>query len=134
MLSRLTRWPLTAGADPLHAVVRAILTAVSQRGRDPGRTSWNSSRRCAPPARSEEHTSELQSRQYLVCRLLLEKTVNNPRLFGIRSSLSKYNTLPPRATDMTPRTRYIVHHSPTSHRRLLVCVSTLPCINPAGSL
>src|SRR3712207_8101667 len=32
--------------------------------------------RCAPagsPGRSEEHTSELQSRQYLVCRLLLEK-------------------------------------------------------------
>src|SRR6476620_12638624 len=28
----------------------------------------------APPCRrSEEHTSELQSRQYLVCRLLLEK-------------------------------------------------------------
>src|SRR3712207_8146741 len=26
-----------------------------------------------PPRRSEEHTSELQSRQYLVCRLLLEK-------------------------------------------------------------
>src|SRR3712207_7428343 len=28
------------------------------------------------PARSEEHTSELQSRQYLVCRLLLEKKKN----------------------------------------------------------
>src|SRR3712207_7447867 len=28
------------------------------------------------PARSEEHTSELQSRQYLVCRLLLEKKTN----------------------------------------------------------
>src|SRR3712207_9021183 len=32
---------------------------------------------CPPPdrgeRRSEEHTSELQSRQYLVCRLLLEK-------------------------------------------------------------
>src|SRR3712207_8346361 len=26
-----------------------------------------------PDTRSEEHTSELQSRQYLVCRLLLEK-------------------------------------------------------------
>src|SRR3712207_9104484 len=26
-----------------------------------------------PSSRSEEHTSELQSRQYLVCRLLLEK-------------------------------------------------------------
>src|SRR5438445_8246280 len=28
--------------------------------------------------RSEEHTSELQSRQYLVCRLLLEKKKANP--------------------------------------------------------
>src|SRR3712207_8296696 len=27
--------------------------------------------------RSEEHTSELQSRQYLVCRLLLEKKTNS---------------------------------------------------------
>src|SRR3712207_7034554 len=27
----------------------------------------------SPAGRSEEHTSELQSRQYLVCRLLLEK-------------------------------------------------------------
>src|SRR3712207_8727852 len=27
--------------------------------------------------RSEEHTSELQSRQYLVCRLLLEKNTNS---------------------------------------------------------
>src|SRR3712207_8874084 len=30
-------------------------------------------RRDVVPGRSEEHTSELQSRQYLVCRLLLEK-------------------------------------------------------------
>src|SRR3712207_8599949 len=29
-------------------------------------------------ARSEEHTSELQSRQYLVCRLLLEKKQHLP--------------------------------------------------------
>src|SRR3712207_7450279 len=29
--------------------------------------------RCIERLRSEEHTSELQSRQYLVCRLLLEK-------------------------------------------------------------
>src|SRR3712207_7547603 len=32
--------------------------------------------------RSEEHTSELQSRQYLVCRLLLEKKKNNCNLFA----------------------------------------------------
>src|SRR5947209_13028427 len=30
-------------------------------------------RKAPPEGRSEEHTSELQSRQYLVCRLLLEK-------------------------------------------------------------
>src|SRR3712207_8743549 len=35
-----------------------------------------------PEHRSEEHTSELQSRQYLVCRLLLEKK---------KSSLSYHN-------------------------------------------
>src|SRR3712207_8679392 len=29
--------------------------------------------------RSEEHTSELQSRQYLVCRLLLEKKIADTR-------------------------------------------------------
>src|SRR3712207_7484799 len=32
-----------------------------------------------PALRSEEHTSELQSRQYLVCRLLLEKKKNRLR-------------------------------------------------------
>src|SRR5258707_9888546 len=37
--------------------------------------------------RSEEHTSELQSRQYLVCRLLLEKK-NNNRLFHLPTTLS----------------------------------------------
>src|SRR3712207_8284951 len=37
--------------------------------------------------RSEEHTSELQSRQYLVCRLLLEKTHTYKwhSLFNIRT-------------------------------------------------
>src|SRR2546422_7341492 len=33
--------------------------------------AWSASCSCAP--RSEEHTSELQSRLHLVCRLLLEK-------------------------------------------------------------
>src|SRR3712207_8975353 len=33
-----------------------------------------------PDRRSEEHTSELQSRQYLVCRLLLEKKTKSPVL------------------------------------------------------
>src|SRR3712207_7681747 len=33
-------------------------------------------------SRSEEHTSELQSRQYLVCRLLLEKQDADPVRLG----------------------------------------------------
>src|SRR3712207_8276421 len=41
--------------------------------RPPGRAP---DRREPQDARSEEHTSELQSRQYLVCRLLLEKKNN----------------------------------------------------------
>src|SRR3712207_6900672 len=43
---------------------------------------------CSPPccwrvgaSRSEEHTSELQLRQYLVCRLLLEKKKKHNRKF-----------------------------------------------------
>src|SRR3712207_7075598 len=35
------------------------------------------------PPRSEEHTSELQSRQYLVCRLLLEKKNKNNKMITI---------------------------------------------------
>src|SRR5438445_9095539 len=42
------------------------------RGRD-GRHTGDVPGRLAVVHRSEEHTSELQSRQYLVCRLLLEK-------------------------------------------------------------
>src|SRR5947209_15789045 len=52
----------------------------SRSAGSPWRESSRKSRRAYPPgvrARSEvrsgEHTSELQSRQYLVCRLLLEK-------------------------------------------------------------
>src|SRR2546422_4616401 len=38
-----------------------------------------SRRRIGPISRSEEHTSELQSRLHLVCRLLLEKKKNKER-------------------------------------------------------
>src|SRR3712207_8568631 len=62
------------------------------RSRDPGGRPSRAARRSqtarcpvpvpsaagpAPCPRSEEHTSELQSRQYLVCRLLLEKKNKN---------------------------------------------------------
>src|SRR5438445_4362259 len=77
-------------------------------------STWNGqasrpSARTAPAAslrtRSEEHTSELQSRQYLVCRLLLEKkkkknnkqkeinrqTPNNNQDLNVDRNIAKYN-------------------------------------------
>src|SRR3712207_8383752 len=48
---------------------QVLAAAVANRGRRLDRLQM----RTAQTARSEEHTSELQSRQYLVCRLLLEK-------------------------------------------------------------
>src|SRR3712207_8695304 len=41
----------------------------------------------AQEGRSEEHTSELQSRQYLVCRLLLEKKKNKQIHYSIRAQM-----------------------------------------------
>src|SRR3712207_8468686 len=63
-------------ADPdrwLDAGVRTAVLKVSDAeglAREPA-DRWHAGADAAP--RSEEHTSELQSRQYLVCRLLLEK-------------------------------------------------------------
>src|SRR3712207_8024348 len=61
------------------------------------RRRWRCPAPAPPPAagaaaawpRSEEHTSELQSRQYLVCRLLLEKTI-----YKIRASHSHISVHP----------------------------------------
>src|SRR5690606_41719019 len=47
--------------------ISALKAVVAHFRNDP---EW---RRLLPPLRSEEHTSELQSRENLVCRLLLEK-------------------------------------------------------------
>src|SRR3712207_7606568 len=50
------------------------LVAAGRGGRRPGAGADRDARGAH---RSEEHTSELQSRQYLVCRLLLEKIKDN---------------------------------------------------------
>src|SRR2546428_4803909 len=56
----------------VHAEIAAIDHPPDRRLDPPRRRPWN--RVIHPPkARSEEHTSELQSRSDLVCRLLLEK-------------------------------------------------------------
>src|SRR3712207_8406695 len=43
-----------------------------------GNLSFQIEHHLFPDVRSEEHTSELQSRQYLVCRLLLENKTSPP--------------------------------------------------------
>src|SRR3712207_6988814 len=63
--------PRTLRQTPARRVVRST-PARNTRPRVPWRTRA-SARGWSPTVRSEEHTSELQSRQYLVCRLLLEK-------------------------------------------------------------
>src|SRR3712207_8296731 len=55
----------------IHAL-RLVLVLVDVR-QDHGAHPERSAVEGALVGRSEEHTSELQSRQYLVCRLLLEK-------------------------------------------------------------
>src|SRR3712207_8803441 len=49
---------------------------VQQDSGVPARNCGGAAHRSRRALRSEEHTSELQSRQYLVCRLLLEKKKN----------------------------------------------------------
>src|SRR3712207_7318519 len=61
----------------------ADLLAPAQ-ARDPRGVAAQELRREVPERaddRSEEHTSELQSRQYLVCRLLLEKKKKHTHLY-----------------------------------------------------
>src|SRR3712207_8458824 len=82
---RSTLFPYTtlfrsARAREAHGAQRAVAGAQGEghRGGDPGAGEHlalvvvSGERR---GVRSEEHTSELQSRQYLVCRLLLEKKI-----------------------------------------------------------
>src|SRR3712207_8565891 len=61
----LTPWRMTA----LSSAMRTLITSSPPTAPASGRRG---------SARSEEHTSELQSRQYLVCRLLLEKNTPAP--------------------------------------------------------
>src|SRR5690349_23672859 len=73
--------PTTTAANPSR---RLCGRSGSRQGAEPARSAWSAEggQREARPApstgggvlsRSEEHTSELQSRRDLVCRLLLEK-------------------------------------------------------------
>src|SRR3712207_8700900 len=75
---RSTLFPYTTlfrsnGGDGGHQVALTLFVALGNNRSSPATTLGGNAPRRSHPSRSEEHTSELQSRQYLVCRLLLEK-------------------------------------------------------------
>src|SRR3712207_7440826 len=93
----------TATTEIYTLSLHDALPISSDRGRGAARTGSARCAGCLRPAgskgeggsactltRSEEHTSELQSRQYLVCRLLLEKKTSQYPIYT-RHSCRLYN-------------------------------------------
>src|SRR3712207_6849633 len=70
-----------------HVTSRLIVNRTALKTQPERIGAWIARLRAA--LRSEEHTSELQSRQYLVCRLLLEKKKKRNRIV----CYSKYHKL-----------------------------------------
>src|SRR5687767_15546782 len=80
--------PLPLQPELLDQLRRLRRHRVRRLQRPPGRRRLRGERPAFEPVRSEEHTSELQSLAYLVCRLLLEKKKTNHL-----TSDTHYNTL-----------------------------------------
>src|SRR5947209_15460363 len=76
----MARPPPRSTLFPYTTLFRSRWTASDGPRRHRGRQEAACRPRCR---RSEEHTSELQSRQYLVCRLLLEKKNEVDVLIGV---------------------------------------------------
>src|SRR3712207_7564231 len=76
--------PICFPSPPCRSAAPRAAPAPRRTSRSAGRGSRRRSapRRPGAPSRSEEHTSELQSRQYLVCRLLLEKKKTRCHVLG----------------------------------------------------
>src|SRR5690625_6266601 len=89
-----------------HVVMNVNTARVASMGRFRGSTVETKNRNLEAPStciascrsfgRSEEHTSELQSRGHLVCRLLLEKKKHNgERHAGLTAATEHYQRRPP---------------------------------------
>src|SRR3712207_8269152 len=72
---RSTLFPYTTLFRSRQVLVPGRLVRPQQHQRPRTGSPRADKRSCRLALRSEEHTSELQSRQYLVCRLLLEKKI-----------------------------------------------------------
>src|SRR3989304_5744520 len=74
------RRPPRSTLFPYTTLFRSTMGDLRSVETDPGDSHWD--------PRSEEHTSELQSRLHLVCRLLLEKKKKNAEATQCMTSLS----------------------------------------------
>src|SRR5947209_9637758 len=86
MLPRPTSSTLFPYTTLFRSIFRTFITAPN-----PGNVCGEYWRESWKENRSEEHTSEIQSRQYLVCRLLLEKKkpapAQEPRVMDLMAAL-----------------------------------------------
>src|SRR5438445_5667625 len=92
------RRPPRSTLFPYTTLFRSVARRARAGGLEPRgeqRPGGGTRYRDARVRRSEEHTSELQSRQYLVCRLLLEKKKKN------KITNRTHNTLLKIASDKT---------------------------------
>src|SRR5690606_42029105 len=69
----LAREPVTLDEPAQHGAHHVQVRAFAVRGMRAAEGDSDTAQDRDSPSRSEEHTSELQSRENLVCRLLLEK-------------------------------------------------------------
>src|SRR2546429_6653095 len=97
------RRPPRSTLFPYTTLFRSRLAEASSGQHDQwASTDWIST--CC--TRSEEHTSELQSRLHLVCRLLLEKKKNEIlREYSRNAVQSQHPVAPPRQHFLRPATR-----------------------------
>src|SRR3712207_7134997 len=83
----LFRSGMAANLDNYNVRRQQLTTDMIERAKELAQSSGKAQRRVIVldgkdfPSRSEEHTSELQSRQYLVCRLLLENKNNAVHIY-----------------------------------------------------
>src|SRR3712207_5894648 len=85
------------------------------------------------PERSEEHTSELQSRQYLVCRLLLEKK-NRQLVYVSSSSLEACDTVPVVVPFFFNDTATTEIYTLSLHDALPICAAVSRCAASVHSI
>src|SRR3712207_7245991 len=92
---RSTLFPYTTlfrSSQPVAAAVTETRIGAAER------RTGSSEREAERPARSEEYTSELQSRQYIGCRLLLEKKTRTISVSTSAASTSERRSGPPAAS------------------------------------